>query len=291
MKRSKFAMRNARDGYLLVMPLMMGFVLFYAVPFLIVVYNSLMKGMGSFRQFVGLGNYRTLFENAVFRLAFGNTMKFLMIALPLILVLAYAIALIIKQQAEKYVQLKAVLLLPYIMPVVGTVLLLEVIFAEKGVVNELLYTMGLPVADWLNSEYAFWVVVLLYIWKNTGYSVILLLSGLITIPEEQYTAAALDGGSGWQLFRYITMPQMWYSVFFTTVFSFINAFKCFREILLIGGMHPHSSIYMLQHFINNAFKKSNYVKLSVASILLFVIITVAFAGFYCFVRKKEAYRE
>ena len=283
-------MRNARDGYLLVMPLMIGFLGFYAIPFLIVVYNSLTKGMGYSKHFAGLENYISLLRNAVFRLAFGNTIKFLVIALPLIIILSYAIALLIKNQTKKHSQLKSVLMLPYIMPVVGTVLLIELLFAETGVVNKTLYTMGLPIVDWLDSEYAFMVVVLLYIWKNAGYSVILLLSGLITISEDQYTAAALDGASGWQKFMYITMPQMWYSVFFATVFSLINAFKCFREIFLIGGTHPDSSIYMLQHFINNAFEKLNYTKLSVASVLLFLIITVVFATFYRWVMKKEAYK-
>lgn len=291
MKKSKLAMRNARDGYLLVMPLMAGFLLFYAIPFLIVVYNSMIKGVGNTKQFVGIENYMDLLGNAVFRLAFGNTLKFLLIALPTIVVLSFAIALLVKNQAEKHKQLKSVLLLPYIMPIVGTVLIVELIFAEAGVINKTLYTMGLPVVDWLNSELAFLVVVLLYIWKNAGYSVILLLSGLITISDDQYTAAALDGANRWQQFVHITMPQMWYSVFFATVFSLINAFKCFREIFLIGGIHPHTSIYMLQHFINNAFEKVNYAKLSVASVLLFLIITVVFAAFYRWVMDKEAYKE
>ncbi|MBQ8280198.1 MAG: sugar ABC transporter permease [Roseburia sp.] len=290
MKKSKLAMRNARDGYLLVMPLMLGFLLFYAIPFLIVVYNSMTKGMGYSKLFAGLENYQDLLGNAVFRLAFGNTMKFLLIALPLITVLSYAIALLIKNQTKKNGQLKSVLLLPYIMPIVGTVLLVELLFAEAGVINTTLYGLGLPIVDWLNSEYAFLVVVLLYIWKNFGYSVILLLSGLITISEEQYKSASLDGANAWQMFVHITMPQMWYSVFFATVFSLINAFKCFREIFLIGGTHPNPSIYMLQHFINNAFEKLNYAKLSVASVLLFLIITAVFAVFYHWVMRKEAYR-
>lgn len=273
-KKSKLVMRNARDGYLLVTPLMAGFLVFYAIPFLLVVCNSVVKGKGYTRHFAGLQNYIDLLENAVFRLAFLNTIKFLVIVLPLILILSFAIALLIKNHAKQYSRLKSVLLLPYIMPIVGTVLLVEVLFTESGVINRVLAVMGLPVADWLNSEYAFWVAVLLYLWKNTGYSVILLLSGLLTISDDQYTAASLDGANGWEKFCYITMPQMGYSVFFATVFSMINAFKCFREIFLIGGTHPHTSIYMLQHFINNAFEKLNYTKLSVASVLLFLVIGV-----------------
>lgn len=183
------------------------------------------------------------------------------------------------------------LLLPYIMPVVGTVILVELLFAQAGLVNRALYTLGLPVADWLRSPHAFTVVLLLYLWKNTGYAVILLLSGLITIPNDLYAAASLDGANRWQQFTRITVPQMWYSVFFAAVFSLINAFKCFREIFLIGGTHPHTSIYMLQHFINNAFEKLNSPKLAVASVLLLGVITVVFGLFYRFVMRKEAYKE
>lgn len=291
MKQSKFSVRNAREGRLLTLPLLLGCLVFYAVPFLMVLRNSVYSGIGFSEQFVGLDNYRAMLGNSIFRLAFGNTMKFLLAALPLILVISFAIALLLKKQAKKHETLKAVLLLPYIMPVVGTVLVVELLFAETGILNEALYTLCLPIADWLGSEKAFGVVMALYLWKNTGYSVILLLSGLVTIPDDHYAAADLDGASQWQQLRYITIPQMWYSIFFTAVFSLINAFKCFREIFLIGGTHPHTSIYMLQHFINNAFDKLNYPKLAVASVLLLLLLTVLFAASYRWVMRKEAYKE
>lgn len=291
MKKSSFAARNAREGYLLTAPLLAGMLAFYAVPFLLVLRNSVFSGISRSERFVGLGNYSAMVGNGIFRLAFGNTMKFLLVSIPLILVISFAIALLLKDQAKKHEILKSVLLMPYILPVAGTVLLVELLFAQAGLINRGLYTLGLPIADWLHSEYAFGVAVALYLWKNTGYSVILLLSGLITIPEDHYAAAELDGATGWQKLRDITIPQMWYSVFFTTVFSLINAFKCFREIFLIGGTHPHTSIYMLQHFINNAFDKLNYPKLAVASVLLLLVLTVLFAAGYLWVMKKEAYKE
>ena len=140
-------------------------------------------------------------------------------------------------------------------------ILVELLFADSGLVPSVANALGLPLVDWLGGPTAFGVVLLLYLWKNTGYSVILLLAGLVTIPEEQYSAADLDGASGWQKFFYITTPQMWYSVFFAIIFSLINAFKCFREIFLIGGTHPNENIYMLQHFLNNSFENLNYAKL------------------------------
>ena len=286
-RKTKFA----REGIMLIAPLVLGCLIFYAIPFGMVIRYSFIRGAGNTRRFVGFENYRNIVENEIFQLAFGNTLKFLAIALPLVLVLAYAIALMLRSHVKKHQVLKSVLLLPYIMPIVGIVQIVELIFAETGILSQLLLSLGLPVQAWLESEHAFWVVTGLYLWKNTGYAVILLLSGLITIPNDLYEATGLDGGTKWQQFWYITVPQMWYSVFFTVVFSLINAFKSFREIFLIGGVRPHKSIYMLQHFINNSFENLNYTKLAVASVLLLLVLASVFTLSYRWVMRKEAFRE
>ena len=286
----KLSTKNARDGYLLVVPITLGCLLFYVLPFALVLRYSVTQGVGASQHFAGAENYVSVWNNEMFRLAFWNTMRFLLVGLPLILVVSYAIALLLKNQAQKHKLLKSVLLFPYIMPVVGVVLVVDLVFGEVGLLNKALLAMGIPVADWLNSPFSFWVVMALYIWKNAGYSVILLLSGLAMIPEDQYAAAQIDGASSFQQFWYITVPQMWYAVFFTTVFSLINAFKCFREIFLIGGTHPHEDIYMLQHFINNCFENLSYPKLAVASVLLLIVVTVVFALMYFWVNRKERFR-
>lgn len=283
-------MKKTYKAYLLIAPLMAGVLVFYAVPFCMTIRYSMQDRSGKNTSFVGLKNYQTLLSNGMFRLAAFNTFRFLLIGLPLILLLSYAIALML-QKSRKFRFLKSVLLLPYIMPIVGTVTLVELLFAESGLINKGLYALGLPLENWLESSAAFVVVLLLYLWKNTGYSVILLLAGLMTIPEEQYAAADIDGAGGVQKFFHITAPQMWYPVFFTLLFSLINAFKCFREILLIGGKHPNIKIYMLQHFINNNFENLNYARLSVASVLLFLVITVLVGVLYGFVRRKEDYKK
>ena len=280
-------MKKILKGYILIAPLMLGCLVFFAIPFVMVVRYSLLENGGLVNRFVGLENYLLVSGNPTFRMAFGNTMRFLAVGLPLIMVLAYALALLMQKQAEKHKLLKSVFLMPYVMPVAGTVLLVDLLFSENGVWNELSAAIGLPLVDWLNGPLAFWVVVLLYLWKNTGYSVILLLAGLVTIPGDQYESADLDGASSWQKFLYITTPQMWYSVFFALVFSVINAFKCFREIFLVGGQWPNLDIYMLQHFLNNSFETLNYANLSVASVLLFLVVTICFSAFYAFVKRKE----
>ena len=284
-------MRKPVHGYLLVAPILLGCLVFYAIPFVIVVRYSVSVGSGLAARFAGLSNYLAIRNDPTYTLAMANSARFLAVGLPLIMAVAYGIALLMQRQADKHKLLKSVFLFPYIMPVAGTVLLIDLLFSQSGLLNDCLAFFHLPVADWLARPEAFWITILLYLWKNTGYSVILLLAGLVTIPGEQYEAAELDGANGWQRFRFITTPQMWYSVFFALIFAVINAFKCFREIFLIGGQHPNDHIYMLQHFINNSFENMNYGNLSVSSVLLLGIILIFFGVFYAFVNRKEAFRK
>jgi len=283
----KLSVRESVSGYLLILPLMVGYILFYIAPFLVILHHTVSRGS---LGFVGFDNFLDIFRNRTFKLASGNTVKFLAVGLPMILVLGFAIALLIKQQAKRFPILKSVVMLPYVMPVVGTMILVDVIFTETGLLSRLVEALGWNVPLWLESEHAFWIVILLYLWKNTGYCVVLLLSGLNAIPESHYDAASIDGANGFAKLRYITVPQMWYSVFFAGVFSLINAFKCFREIFLIGGTHPHDSIYILQHYINNCFQKLNMPNLSVASVLILLPLAVVFIVCYRWVMKKEAFR-
>ena len=283
-------MKRAWKGYALIAPMLAGFLLFYVVPFGQVMWDSLSQGTGKSQLFVGFYNYQRMFQNKMFLTAFGNTLKFLGLGLPLVLLLAYGLALFLKSRARRSPVLRGVFLLPYVMPVAGTVLLIDLLFSERGLVNRLLLALGLPLADWLQSPAAFWVMLLLYLWKSAGYAVVLLLSGLLTIPPEHYQVAQVEGASAAQAFRFVTMPQMWYSLFLALVFSLINAFQCFREMFLVGGEHPYESVYMLQHFLNNSFESLNYQRLSVASVLLFLVIALGLGLCALWVLRKEAAR-
>ena len=283
--------KSAISGILLVLPYTAGFLLFYGYPFVLVLRQSLRRGAGKNAQFVGLEIIADTLRSSGFRLALGNTVKFLAVVLPAILVLSFAVALTLRAQMSSRDVLRSVVLLPYLMPVVGAAFMVDSFLAQGSMLSRLAAAFGGTAQNLLDSPAAFWAVVLLYLWKNTGYSVILLLAGLNTIPPSYYEAAQLDGAGKWQLLRYITMPQMWYSLYLAGVFSLINAFKCFREIFLIGGEHPNRSMYMLQHFINNVFEKMDYSRLSAASMVLFLVLVAVFVASYWFVMRKEAAAE
>lgn len=269
-------------GLALILPAIVGFALFYIVPFLWMLRYSFFQKS----SFVGFEQYRRVLQNDLFCLAVENTVRFLLVTLTLMLTISYLIALLLKKQAQRHSLLKSTLLLPYMMPVAGTVILVDTLFREACVWGRLCDLFHFPLQELLSGAGAFWVVVALCLWKNTGYAVILLLSGLNVIPQGQYDTAELDGASSLQKFWYITTPQMWSSVFFALVFSFINAFKCFREIFLIGGEHPDESLYMLQHYINNSFQNLNYSKLSVTAVLIFLAVLLLFVCFQAAMKRK-----
>ena len=185
-------MRKTYHAYILIAPLMAGCVLFYIVPFALILRHSFLRGSGRSAQFVGLENYMEVIGSEAFARAFGNSMLFLAVGVPLIMLVSYLIALLLQHQVDRHKLLKSVFLFPYIMPVAGTVLLINLLFSESGLANEVLAALGLPVQSWLRGPQAFWILIGMYLWKSTGYSVILLLAGLVTIPGEQYESADLD---------------------------------------------------------------------------------------------------
>ena len=128
--------------------------------------HSFLRGSGQSAEFLGLDNYIEVIGSEAFALAFGNSMKFLAVGLPLIMLLSYLIALLLQHQVDRHKLLKSVFLFPYIMPVAGTVLLINLLFSETGLANGLLSVLGLPVQQWLRGANAFWVMILLYLWEK-----------------------------------------------------------------------------------------------------------------------------
>lgn len=266
--------RNGKIGIMLAAPAMIGFMVFYIIPMGITIWNSISFG----GRFTGLDNYRVTFHNYMFRLAVKNTVKFLITAIPCIMILSLLIALALEKQFVGNRFFRLAFLYPLMVPVASTVMVVQVFLEKKGILNSVLTQFGISAQDWTKSSWAFLILVLLYLWKNIGYNIILLLAGLAMIPAEYEEMARLDGAGKWMKFRYITFPLLCPMFLFTVLISVLNSFKCFREAFLIGGNTPHKSIYMIQHFINNNFNNLNYTRLSVASTAMFLATAVMIGG-------------
>ena len=219
--------KNAITGFLFTLPALAGLAAFFVVPFGITMKMSLTESMGS-SKFVGLKNYRDVLKSAAFKLAAKNTFKFFGVALPCILILSLLIALLLFRNLKKYDIFRTFFVFPLVLPVSSVVLFFQIVFSDLGVVNGVLENLGLHAADW-TGEQAFWVLLILYLWKNTGYNVVLFLAALNSVPPDLYEAAALDGAGWWKKLTRITLPMIAPHTRFILVISIVNLFKSFRE--------------------------------------------------------------
>ncbi|MCR5683083.1 MAG: sugar ABC transporter permease [Clostridiales bacterium] len=276
--------KDAITGFLFTLPALAGLAAFFVVPFGITMKMSLTESMGS-SKFVGLKNYRDVMGSAAFKLAAKNTFKFFGVALPCILILSLLIALLLFRNLKKYDIFRTFFVFPLVLPVSSVVLFFQIVFSDLGVVNGVLEQLGMTAADW-TGEQAFWVLLILYLWKNTGYNVVLFLAALNSVPPDLYEAASLDGAGWWKKLTRITLPMIAPHTRFILVISIVNLFKSFREAYILFGDHPNQSIYMIQHFMNNNFINLNYIRLSVGAALVFLVIFVL-VGLLLTLRDKD----
>lgn len=278
--------QNKKISFLLVLPILSGVFVFCFIPFLITVWYSFTFGVGG-TEWVGLANYAKVLQSSAFQLAAWNTLRFLLVSIPLLAVLSLLFALCLQKKFFGSHLSQSMLLFPMILPAASIVMVIDVFFSKAGIANELLVKFGFPVIDWLHCSAAFWILIALYLWKNIGFCTLIILVGLNEIPNDLYEAAKMDGAGALAQFRFITLPLLKPTMLFVSILSVINCFKIYREAFLLGGPHPDESIYMLQHFLNNNFQDFNYQRLSVAAIVLFVFILTIMCMMLIFRSKKE----
>lgn len=278
-KKWNFTFPSKKESWIpwiLLAPSLTGVGIFILIPFADVVRRSFFNAVGS--EFVGLENYRGVLENEAFRLAAGNTVRFLIVCLPLLLGSSLFFGILLLNTGRKSGILKSGFLLPMAVPAGSVVLFWQLFFDQGGIPNEALQKFGVHGPDYMNTPKAFGVLVVVYIWKNLGYDMILWLSGLLGIPDSLYEAARMDGADGLKCFWHITCPLLIPTAFLTGILSLVNAFKVFREAYMIAGNYPHDSIYMLQHLFNNWFLKLDMQKMTAAAVMLAFILGLILIG-------------
>jgi multiple sugar transport system permease protein len=222
--------------------------------------------------FVGFSNFSSLFHNRSYLRGLGNMTRFISISAPLNIAVSLGLALlIIRTKRREWFSL--IFLIPLVIPSGAMVFFWKTLFSYDGALNGLLLRLTIKKINWLDSNLALPVMLLIFLWKNCGYNMVLFLAGLGNIPQDYYEAAWMDNASPVQCFIHITLPCLFPTSLLALTMSIINAFKIFREIYLITGNYPHESIYTLQHFMNNMFASLNYPRLTSAAAVLVVIIT------------------
>ena len=279
-KRSNDRLRELLHAACFMGPSFAGVLLFFILPFCVVIYYSFIYGPMN-HSFAGLQNYMNVFRNNAFRIAAKNTAVFTAVAVPLSVVLSLALALILECRIPLKSQFRTFFLSPMVVPIASIILVWQVLFHQNGAVNEFLSIFGADKIDWLKSDYCQVVIVVLFLWKNLGYFMILFMAALNNIPKTLLEVADVEGASAAHKFFNIKLRYLSPTVLFVTILSIINSFKVFREIYLLTGNYPYTGLYMMQHFMNNMYLDSDYQRLSAAAVFMalamIVLIAVLFA--------------
>jgi len=255
-------------------PSIIGIMIFYILPFCVVIYYSLVDNPIN-HEFVFLDNFIKIFKNEAFHAAVKNTVLFSIIAVPLAVILSILLAVVLDNNIPFKSQFRTFFLCPMMVPVASIVLIWQVMFHYNGVINTIIGKIGILPVDWFKSSYSPFIIVILFLWKNLGYNMIIFMSAFGSIPKDLIEVALLENISGFKIFLHIKLRYITPSIFFVTIMSLINSFKVFREIYLLTGNYPYDSLYMLQHFMNNTFKSLDYQKLSSAAIIMaFVMVLI-----------------
>ncbi len=272
-RSSRSRRRIKRRSGLFIAPSLLGVLVFFVIPFLVVIYYSVVDNPIS-KQFVGLENFRLVIQNAAFRTAVSNTARFSAIAVPLSVALSLLLAVVLDMKLPFRSQFRTFFLSPMMVPVASIVLIWQVLFHYNGAVNDFLMKFGVDKIDWLKSAHSTEVIVLLFLWKNLGYNMILFMAALASVPKDLLEVARLESATPLQVFIHIKLRYLSSTILFVTIMSLINSFKIFREIYLLTSDYPHDAIYMLQHYMNNKFRNLDYQALSAGAILMSLVMIV-----------------
>ena len=268
-----------KSVWLFLLPGLAGLMLFYVVPFIGGIWYSLTDG--TYRNaFVGLQNYINIWKNGMFLLGLKNTMILSLICAPTVWVLSFVIAALLNRLRPDGAFFRNSILLPYLMPSSAMLLIWLLLFDYGGVINRLLAGLGIERVIWLEGAELRVPIILLFIWKNLGFAVIIFLAALQTIPEPLYEYARLEGAGFMRQTFGITLPMIVPSAFLIIILEWINAFKIFKEVYFIGGAYPDEAVYTLQNFMNNLYSKLNYQTVTTAAYSFALIVFVLFGALF-----------
>lgn len=266
---------------LMSIPAIAGFLVLYVIPFGRSVYYSLIENTHT-KVFVGIQNYGDVLGNQYFRLALRNSFVFSVVSVCLLMGISIMISYLLMQGGEKKQFWKRLFVLPMVLPTAGVVYVWQRVFqnANYDVLCELLV--------W-GETFVMLPVYLLFLWKNTGLTVVIITSALLHIPIEVSEAAEVDGISGFKKFCKIFLPLIVPQLFFAGMLAFTASLKIYKESsLYFGTDYPPDAAYTLQYYMNNHFHKLNYQVLTTATVIFTVLMLIIVFLFY---RKEQKLSE
>lgn len=243
-------------------------------------------------RFVAFDNYLGLLRNPLFWKTLGNTLYFVIVGMPLSIAVSLGAALLLHSRLGRF---KGFFRTAYFAPVVTTVVAVAVIWrylfhTRYGLINYGLSLVGIDPIDWLGDpDWAMPAIIVFAVWKNFGYNMIIFLAGLQAIPEDLYEAARIDGASGPQQFRHVTLPMLGPILLLVSILTMAGYFQLFAEpyVMTQGGpLESTKSVLYLMY--EEGFKWWNLGNASAVAFLLFALMTAVSSGLFWFARRKGA---
>jgi multiple sugar transport system permease protein len=277
--------KRTRSVLLFLAPALTAIMVFFVVPVVSAFVMSFTDfdiyalGRLSYARFVGLRNYMLLLEDPLFWKALKNTLYFLLVGGPLSIATSLGAALLLQSRLVKF---RSFFRFVYFAPVVTTLVAVAVVWRyiyhpRFGLLNYLLSLAGVPGVDWLGDpDWAMPAIILLAVWKNFGYNMVIFLAGLQNIPTSLYEAAEIDGAGGWQQFTNITLPMLAPTTLFVTIITLIGYFQLFAEpyVMTQGGpLNSTLSIVLLMY--QQGFRWWNMGYAAALAFVLFALILAA----------------
>ncbi len=229
--------------------------------------------------FVGLAQFQRLWEDEVFHKAFVNTFKFVFIAIPANIVITLFIAIGINKIHSTLWRntFRTMFFLPAIAPLAGSAVVWSTMFnGNNGLFNIILEHLGFAKVNWLTDPAtALLSIIVMTLWADIGYNIVIFMAGLDSIPDMFYEAAKLDGANRWQMFRHITLPLLSRTSLFVFVMTSISYFQMFPQFQIMTNGEPQNETRVLSlHIFDHAF---TYLNMGYASAMAFILLLIILA--------------
>jgi multiple sugar transport system permease protein len=274
--------RQALDGYLLAAPAILGLLIFTAYPVIYTFYLSFTEyNFVQTPNWIGLANYKEMFvDDELFRKSLIQTFYYCALSIPLTLIGSFFVAILLNQGVHGISFYRTIWYLPALVPAAAAAALWRwILNRDFGIVNELLYRLGLPTPGWLvEPEWTIPTLALVAFWTGLGSTMLIFLAGLQGVPTHLYEAAALDGASAWRRLWNVTIPMMSPIIFFNLVLGVIGSFQAFTTVYLIytptggGSAGPSDSgMLYLVYLYRNTFQ---YFRVGYAAALSWVLFSI-----------------
>ncbi len=272
--------RRQRAGLLFVLPSVAFVGLFFIVPLIITVFMSLHNWplLGD-RHFIGLGNYRTLISDTMFWNSLIFTIKYTVVITPIIVVVAFGLALLVRQHIPGVAIFRTAYFLPVVIGLsTASIMWIYMFNDQSGVFDGILQGLGLIKApiEWLGDPNgALLSVIVMVVWKAVGSTMLFFVIGLQAIPDDLYEAAKIDGAGRWALTRFITLPLLRRIFALALVLSVIGSFLAFDQFYIITQGGPQNSTISIVYWIYNT--SFTYFKLGYGAALSLVLLVILVA--------------